>query len=406
MAKKTPSAQLALLEPEPAAAPPARGKAVPAPPPPAKTSRVAAPKRAAAKSAPAPSLLADDEAPPPPPRGRAGRSSGEDAPRENAQTMAARQREISVSEFFTKNRHLLGFDNPPRRCSPRSRRPWTTRSTPARRRASCPRSASRSRRSTETASASRSRTTGPASCAQQMPKVFGKLLYGSKFHRLRQSAASRASASRPPACTGSSTTGKPVMILSSAPGPRKPAHYFEIAIDTQKNQPGGPRGREIEWDEGPRHAGRDRAGGRLQQGAPLGGRATSSRRRSRTRTSRSPTRRRRIPSVRFERAGERAAGAAEGDQAAPARRRARHADAHDARTRRARNLALFLSKDFSRVSPKIGRGDLQAGPASTRDGVAVAACTAIGRGALQGASTPDKIMAPPTERACRRSART
>jgi DNA topoisomerase-6 subunit B len=26
--------------------------------------------------------------------------------------MGARQREISVSEFFTKNRHLLGFDNP------------------------------------------------------------------------------------------------------------------------------------------------------------------------------------------------------------------------------------------------------------------------------------------------------
>ena len=26
--------------------------------------------------------------------------------------MATRQREISISEFFTKNRHLLGFDNP------------------------------------------------------------------------------------------------------------------------------------------------------------------------------------------------------------------------------------------------------------------------------------------------------
>ena len=26
--------------------------------------------------------------------------------------MAARQREISVSEFFLKNRHLLGFDTP------------------------------------------------------------------------------------------------------------------------------------------------------------------------------------------------------------------------------------------------------------------------------------------------------
>src|SRR5262245_6583389 len=29
-----------------------------------------------------------------------------------AEEMGARQREISVSEFFTKNRHLLGFDSP------------------------------------------------------------------------------------------------------------------------------------------------------------------------------------------------------------------------------------------------------------------------------------------------------
>ncbi|MEM7515744.1 MAG: hypothetical protein AAF368_02310, partial [Planctomycetota bacterium] len=30
----------------------------------------------------------------------------------DADSMAKRQREISVSEFFTKNRHLLGFDSP------------------------------------------------------------------------------------------------------------------------------------------------------------------------------------------------------------------------------------------------------------------------------------------------------
>ena len=29
-----------------------------------------------------------------------------------AEQMASKQREISVSEFFTKNRHLLGFDSP------------------------------------------------------------------------------------------------------------------------------------------------------------------------------------------------------------------------------------------------------------------------------------------------------
>jgi len=37
---------------------------------------------------------------------KGGRSSA------NAETMAKGQREISVSEFFAKNRHLLGFDNP------------------------------------------------------------------------------------------------------------------------------------------------------------------------------------------------------------------------------------------------------------------------------------------------------
>src|SRR5580658_9961216 len=52
----------------------------PHPPPPAPT--------------PPPSLA------PPPPR------------RATAESMATRQRDISVSEFFTKNRHLLGFDNP------------------------------------------------------------------------------------------------------------------------------------------------------------------------------------------------------------------------------------------------------------------------------------------------------
>src|SRR6516165_5906495 len=35
-------------------------------------------------------------------------------PRTAAERMGEQQRDISVSEFFTKNRHLLGFDNPSR----------------------------------------------------------------------------------------------------------------------------------------------------------------------------------------------------------------------------------------------------------------------------------------------------
>src|SRR5712672_2062384 len=38
--------------------------------------------------------------------------SGTGKRRATAESMATKQRDISVSEFFAKNRHLLGFDNP------------------------------------------------------------------------------------------------------------------------------------------------------------------------------------------------------------------------------------------------------------------------------------------------------
>ena len=42
-------------------------------------------------------------------------TSGEDASSANkAEQLAAKQKDISVSEFFAKNRHLLGFDSPAR----------------------------------------------------------------------------------------------------------------------------------------------------------------------------------------------------------------------------------------------------------------------------------------------------
>src|SRR5688500_6397063 len=41
-----------------------------------------------------------------------GNGNGKAARRETAESMATKQRDISVSEFFAKNRHLLGFDYP------------------------------------------------------------------------------------------------------------------------------------------------------------------------------------------------------------------------------------------------------------------------------------------------------
>ncbi|NUN53477.1 MAG: hypothetical protein HUU06_11915, partial [Planctomycetaceae bacterium] len=53
-----------------------------------------------------------EEETPPPGAAKGGARARKPAARVTAEEMAGRQREISVSEFFTKNRHLLGFDNP------------------------------------------------------------------------------------------------------------------------------------------------------------------------------------------------------------------------------------------------------------------------------------------------------
>ena len=55
---------------------------------------------------------AQEAAKPAPPRAALAAPSKSRRTGESAESMAKRQREISVSEFFTKNRHLLGFDNP------------------------------------------------------------------------------------------------------------------------------------------------------------------------------------------------------------------------------------------------------------------------------------------------------
>ena len=62
--------------------------------------------------APAPAAKATREKPAEPTPVPAPAPEAKPARRQTAEAMAQKQREISVSEFFSKNRHLLGFDNP------------------------------------------------------------------------------------------------------------------------------------------------------------------------------------------------------------------------------------------------------------------------------------------------------
>jgi DNA topoisomerase-6 subunit B len=156
--------------------------------------------------------------------------------RVTAESMAAKQRDISVSEFFAKNRHLLGFDNP-RKALLTAVKEAVDNSLDACEEAGI---VPELWVHIEATGANRFKVgvqdNGPGIVKKQIPLIFGKLLYGSKFHRLRMSRGQQGIGISAAGMYGMLTTGKPVKIVSKI-SPRKPAHYFEIQIDTKRNQP-------------------------------------------------------------------------------------------------------------------------------------------------------------------------
>jgi DNA topoisomerase-6 subunit B len=71
---------------------------------------------------------------------------------------------------------------------------------------------------------------------EQIPYTFGKFLYGSKFHRLKESRGQQGIGIHSAVLYAQLTTGKPVKITSRI-SPDKPAHTMEVMIDTLKNEP-------------------------------------------------------------------------------------------------------------------------------------------------------------------------
>src|SRR3989449_473051 len=175
----------------------------------------------------------------------------------SAVEMGARQREISVSEFFPKNRHLLGFDSPRKALLTCVKEAVNTALDACEEAGTLPDVAVRGEAVAKgeapppVSQASRFRITvtdnGPGIVRQQIPPIFAKLLYGSKFHRLRMSRGQQGIGISAAGMYGQLTTGKPVQIISRTSA-RAPAHYFEVQIDTKKNEPQILEKKQIAWE--------------------------------------------------------------------------------------------------------------------------------------------------------------
>ncbi len=164
-----------------------------------------------------------------------------------AEEMAKRQREISVAEFFMKNRHLLGFDNP-RKALLTTIKEGVDNSLDA-----CEEAGILPEIKVVIASSEQENRfrviiedNGPGILKKQIPKIFAKLLYGSKFHRLKMSRGQQGIGISAAGMYGQLTTGKPISITSKT-ARNQPAHHYELEIDAKKNEPRIIVDEAVEW---------------------------------------------------------------------------------------------------------------------------------------------------------------
>ncbi len=153
-----------------------------------------------------------------------------------AHELAKSQREISIAEFFEKNRHLLGFDNK-RKALLTTIKEAVDNSLDA-----CEEADILPEVIVEVTEMGTDKfkvvieDNGPGIVEKQIPRIFAKLLYGSKFHKLKMQRGQQGIGISAAVMYSQLTTGKSTKITSKI-HPTEPANYFELKINTQKNEP-------------------------------------------------------------------------------------------------------------------------------------------------------------------------
>ena len=179
--------------------------------------------------------------------------------------MASRQRDISVSEFFLKNRHLLGFDTPAKALVTAVKEAVDNALD------ACEEAGILPDISVEVSDRyGKSRVivedNGPGIVEGQIARIFGKLLYGSKFHKLSQSRGQQGMGISAAGMYGQLTVGKPLHIISRVEGDE--ACLGTVCVDRYRQEPAGhPPEEAAAVGSSSRHARRDGDGGPLSEGA-------------------------------------------------------------------------------------------------------------------------------------------
>ncbi|MBI2542814.1 MAG: DNA topoisomerase VI subunit B [Candidatus Aenigmarchaeota archaeon] len=151
-----------------------------------------------------------------------------------AEDLAHQLRAVSVAEFFEKNRHLLGYENPTKALITIVKELMDNSLDACEEARILPDIKVSIKEIAPERFKVKVEDNGPGIVEEKLPLAFGKLLYGSKFHRLKMSRGTQGLGASGAILYSQLTTGKPSKIASST---GKEIHEIELMIDVNKNDP-------------------------------------------------------------------------------------------------------------------------------------------------------------------------
>ncbi|ERG89632.1 MAG: DNA topoisomerase VI, B subunit [halophilic archaeon J07HX5] len=163
-----------------------------------------------------------------------------------AEELAESQRSISIAEFFEKNRHMLGFDSGARGLVTAVKEGVDNSLDAAEEAGILPDIYVEIQKARDYYTVI-IEDNGPGITKEQIPKIFGKLLYGSRFHAREQSRGQQGIGISAAVLYAQLTSGKPAKITSRTQGSDQ-AQYFELIVDTDTNDPEISAERQTSWE--------------------------------------------------------------------------------------------------------------------------------------------------------------
>ena len=164
-----------------------------------------------------------------------------------AHELAKKQKEISVSEFFEKNKQILGFDSLTRALITSVKEPVDNSLDACEDAGGLPELLVRIEKIDNTEYRVTVEDNGPGIVKKQVPNVFARLLYGSRFHTRAQRRGQQGIGVSAVVMYGQLTTGKPATVRSKI-SDEDVAYECELILDTKKNRPDVIKEDFVIWD--------------------------------------------------------------------------------------------------------------------------------------------------------------